>query len=88
MEFWDELYIGKSIADIQPIVCLLNNGEAPSGVFCACKKDDGRFLYEIMSSNELLKSRNNEHYTVYGLAAGKREAFEVLRYIVEDRHEY
>ena len=45
-------------------------------------------MYEIMSSKELLKERNRDKYTVYGIAAGKYEAFELLRYMLEDRHEF
>lgn len=88
MNFAEELYIGKSIADVSLAVYMLKNGETPVGVFCVCKKDNGKFLYEILSAAELLKERNKNRYTVYGIAAGKHEAFELLRTIVEDRHEY
>ncbi len=88
MDFSEELYIGKSIADVGSVVYMLKNGETPVGVFCVCKKDNGRFLYEILSARELLRERNKDRYTVCAIAAGKREAFEVLRSMVEDRHEY
>lgn len=88
MDFAEELYIGKSIADVEAVVSLLKDGTEPAGVFCVCKKENGRFRYEIMSSAELLKEHNRDKYTVYGLAAGKRESFELLRFMLEDRHEY
>lgn len=62
--------------------------KAASGVFCVCKKENGKFLYEIMESTELLKERNRDKYTVYGIAGGKREAFEVFRTMVEDTNAY
>ena len=55
MKFTDELYVGKSIADTAAVVGLLKDGKAASGVFCVCKKENGKFLYEIMESTELLK---------------------------------
>ncbi|MCD8036045.1 MAG: hypothetical protein LUE88_01485 [Clostridiales bacterium] len=88
MEFSEELYIGKSITDEASVVYMLKNGKVPAGIFCVCKKDNGRFLYEIVSAHELLKDRNKDRYTVYGIAAGKQESFELLRFILEDRHEY
>ena len=88
MKFTDELYVGKSIADTAAVVGLLKDGKAASGVFCVCKKENGKFLYEIMESTELLKERNRDKYTVYGIAGGKREAFEVFRAIVEDTNAY
>ena len=89
MEFSKELYIGKSISDISSAVYMLKNGIEASGIFCICKKNNnGRFMYEIMSSGELLKERNKNKYTVYGIAAGKHESFELLRYMLEDRHEF
>lgn len=88
MKFADELYVGKSIVDTASVVRLLNDGKTASGVFCICKKDSGKFLYEIMDSFELLKQRNRDKYTVYGIAAGKRESFELLRFILEDTNAY
>ena len=41
-----------------------------------------------MDTRELIKESNRDKYTVYGIAAGKREAFEVLRTIVEETHAY
>ena len=89
MEFFNELYIGKDIADIDLIVYMLKNVKEPAGIFCICKKNNGgKFMYEIMSSKELLKERNRDKYTVYGIGAGIYEAFELLRYMLEDRHEF
>lgn len=88
MKFFEELYIGKSITDIEEDVSMLKRGESRFGLMCVCKNENGRFLYEILSSRELLKERNTDKYIVYGLAVGKREVFELLRYIMEDRHEY
>lgn len=88
MEFFEELYIGKGINDVSSIVYMLNHNEEPSGIFCVCKNKNGRFLYEILSSKEILKYRNRDKYVIYGIAAGKRDSFELLRYILEDRHEY
>ena len=66
MEFFNELYIGKDIADIDLIVYMLKNVKEPAGIFCICKKNNGgKFMYEIMSSKELLKERNRDKYTVY-----------------------
>ena len=56
MEFFNELYIGNDISDIGVIVYMLKNGKEPAGIFCICKKNNGgKFMYEIMSSKELLK---------------------------------
>lgn len=88
MKFAGEIYVGKSIEDTASVVALLKKGERASGVFCLCKKDGGRFSYEIMDTSELLKERNRDKYTVYGIAAGKREAFELLRFMLEDTNAY
>ena len=88
MKFFEELYIGKSITDIEEDISLLKRGESRFGLMCVCKNENRKFLFEILSSRELQKERNADKYTVYGLAIGKREAFELLRYILEDRNEY
>ena len=89
MEFFNELYICNDISEIGVIVYMLKNGKEPAGIFCICKKNNGgKFMYEIMSSKELLKEINRDKYTVYGIAGGKYEAFELLRYMLEDRHEF
>ena len=96
MEFFNELYIGKDIADIDLIVYMLKNVKEPAGIFCICKKNNGgKFMYEIMSSDEAIRLIRDgdcicvrDKYTVYGIAAGKYEAFELLRYMLEDRHEF
>lgn len=89
MKFAEDVYVGKSIIDVYTVVELLKNGCIPHGVFCICTKKNGRFLYEVMSCRELLKDRNNKlEYTVRGIAAGKLEAFEVVRSMVEDHHDF
>lgn len=88
MKFADELYVGKTIYDTASVISLMKEGKTASGVFCVCRKENGKFSYEIMDTRELLKERNRDKYTVYGIAAGKREAFEVLRTIVEETHAY
>ena len=87
MEFADELYLGGSIRDEKSVISMLKAGQKPSGVFCVCKNINKRFMYEILSAGELLKERNKGKYKIYGLAAGKREAFEVLRCMLEDENE-
>jgi len=88
MEFAEELYISKSIINVRAIVEMLRNGDIPHGVFCVCIKKNGKYRYEIMSCRELLKHRHVSDYMVLGLAAGKSEAFEVVRSIVEESHEF
>ena len=88
MNFAEELYIGTSIIDADIVINMLKNGRALSGIFCICKKDNGKFMYEILEARELLAERNKNRYKVFGIATGKNEALEVLRYMVEDRHEY
>ena len=57
MEFFNELYIGKDIADIDLIVYMLKNVKEPAGIFCICKKNNGgKFMYEIMSSKDRLRN--------------------------------
>lgn len=89
MEFAEEVYVGRSIIDADTVVQLLKRGCIAYGVFCVCTKKNGKFLYEVMSCRELLKERNNtSEYTVRGIAAGKSEAFEVVRTMVEDCHDF
>lgn len=88
MEFAEELYIGRSIINVGVVVKMLKKGDIPHGVFCVCSNENGKYRYEIMSSHELLKERNALNYKVLGIAAGKREAFEVVRSIVEESHEF
>jgi len=88
MEFAEELYISKSIINTGLIISMLKNGNIPYGVFCVCSESDGKYRYEIMSCRELLKDKNIVRYKVLGLAAGKFEAYEVVRAIVEDGHDF
>ena len=88
MDFAETIYKGKSITDLKRIILMLEDECEPLGVFCVCKKKSGKFLYEIMSARQLLKDRNEGLYTVYGVAAGKREAFEVVKAILEDTNEF
>ena len=85
MRFAEELYVGKSIEDTAAVVSLMEMGITAPGV---CVRDNGRFSYEIMSSGQLLTERNAGKYTVIGVAGGKREAFELLRFILEDTNAY
>ena len=88
MDFSEELYIGNSIKDADIVISMLKKGKTLSGVFCICKKDNGKFMYEILSATELQKERNKNRYEVFGIALGKKEALEVLRFMVEEKHEY
>ena len=88
MRFAEELYVGKSIEDTAAVVSLMEMGITAPGVFCVCVRDNGRFSYEIMSAGQLLTERNAGKYTVIGVAGGKREAFELLRFILEDTNAY
>lgn len=88
MEFAEDLYVGKSIIDVGVVVEMIKDGNIPHGVFCVCSKKNGKYHYEIMSCRELLKVRNVSNYKVLGIAAGKMEAFEVFRCMVEESHEF
>ncbi len=88
MEFAEELYVSKSIIDVGAIVEMLRNGDVPRGIFCVCSNNNGKYRYEIMSCYELLKQRNVSDYKVFGFAAGKKDAFEVFRSMVEESHEF
>ena len=49
MKFFEELYIGKSITDIEEDISLLKRGESRFGLMCVCKNENRKFLYEILS---------------------------------------
>ena len=61
MRFAEELYVGKSIEDTAAVVSLMEMGITAPGVFCVCVRDNGRFLYEIMSSGQLLRRETPEN---------------------------
>lgn len=88
MEFAEELYVGKSIINVGAIVKMLRNGDIPHGVFCVCSKKNGKYKYEIMSCHELLSQKHILAYKVLGFGLGKKEAFEIVRTMVEESHEF
>ncbi|MBQ4347003.1 MAG: hypothetical protein IJC39_00965, partial [Firmicutes bacterium] len=68
----------------EALFSLLRN-EAPNGVYCLCRRADGKFFCEIMSARELFTERNKKHdYEVFGAARGRNCAYALFaEYIAE-----
>lgn len=85
MEFIEEPYIGKSITDLETIFYSLKRRIPVMNIYCICISEESQFLLEIMSSKELYHQRNqNKKYCIAGIAQGKKEAYDLVRYMVEN----
>ncbi len=89
MEFIRELYIGEKVQSLGVVLYALKRNIAAEGIYCICFCEGGSSFLEILSSRELVKERcQKRKYTVLGLALGRREAYDLLRYILQDLEDH
>lgn len=85
MNFIEEIYVGETVKDIQTIVYALNRRIPILNVYCICMELYSKFLIEIVSSYEISKRYHKyEGYTIIGIAEGKKEANDLVRFIIQD----
>lgn len=86
MKYSDEIYIGESVKDLGTVFYALKHKIPLLSIYCLCESPHSSFSLEILSARELIKPRNDrKEYTVIGIAGGKQEAFELFRFLVEEK---
>ena len=81
MRIKSELIWGDSIREPSKIYDLLQNGKLPNGYYLLLGTADGRmeFIPAKMQHNRYFESRD---CTVFGIARGKREAYDMVSHIL------
>lgn len=76
-----ELLWGESIRNKRKVYDLLQKGKLPIGYYLLLCTKEGQleFVPSFMQNNTCFK---NDLYTVFGIAQGKEEAYEMIRDIV------
>lgn len=85
MNFIEEIYVGENVGDIHTVIYALNRKIPILNVYCICIELYSKFLIEIISSYEISKHHNRfENHTIIGIAEGKKEANDLVRFIIQD----
>lgn len=84
MEIIDEPFVGGSIEDVSTVLYSIKRGIPVAGLFCICFFMEKGGQLQILSSTELFSPRNKKkHIIVAGVAQGRREAQDLLLFLLE-----
>jgi hypothetical protein len=85
MQIYHDIYVGKGIKDSRKILKKIKKNDSVPNVYCVCLEENSPHLMEIVDSYELMKEMYQfKKFMVIGIAYGKKEAFELIRTIVEE----
>lgn len=85
MIWYKKLYLGESIKQARWVRYRISYGKKPQGYYCITLSEHKANLLDIYPSR-LLRSEgfNSDALCIVGLASDKKEAFDVVRNIIED----
>lgn len=85
MKWYKKLYLGESIKQVKWLQFKIAHGKKPAGYYCITLPENQKNLLDIYPS-EFLRTPGMKADDLYivGLASDKREAWEVIRSIIED----
>lgn len=89
MKWCKDLYLGEGIApDAKKIIRKIKNKKFIPDVYVITFASNPQNLLDIIPSWELVqKGYPKEHIRIIGLADGKKEAFELVRQIVDETYQ-
>lgn len=84
MKLIDNLFVAGNVTDLETVVYSLRRSIPVLHLYCIVLFEDKNRL-EILSSRDLFHERNkNRPGLIVGVAMGRREAIDLLRFMTED----
>lgn len=84
MKFYKDIFTGKSIDNKEQIIDMIKSGISVLNIYLICIDVNSKNLMETFQCNEIFKDINkNKSYIIIGIAKGRKEAFELVKYIFE-----
>ena len=85
MSWYKKLYLGESIKQARWVRYQISYGKNPKGYYCITLPEQGQNLLDIYPSRLLRTDGfNGDDLRIIGVASDKKEAFDVVRDIIED----
>lgn len=82
MKFIDEIFVSNKVTDLNTVIYSLKRQIPVFEIYVICTKNDTNNTAFIMPSREVYKD-DDESITVVGIAKGKRDAYELFKYIMQ-----
>ncbi|WMI81346.1 hypothetical protein [Anaerotignum sp. MB30-C6] len=84
MRLAQELFVAENVTDLETVVYALKRNIPMPRLYCILFISE-KNCYEIVSSWELCRGRfQSKNGVVVGVANGKREAFDLIAYMIEE----